>query len=726
MSGPMDLPMIHTGFTSYKCGPGALPNPSSPALNYQNRAFSSSSISSRASSSSLHTQYSSSSDRSLSSSPGPSTPCEMISRSPLLGQERTVQKPTLPSLHHKHSLGSLQYRPHSPYPPTRQRELEHPRRHSQPHVPTQPQYTNNSNNNSSSSYVPPQSQQLPPLPATTSSHHHLPLPQRSFSHDEPQEEQYRHHDQDYSSSMHYPHHRQTSEHDRSTPLPTTSSSSPSSSSSSSALTQPMSATRSPYNNSNINSNNNNNNLPSSLPPRYHPHDTAPLTPADHSHHSQQHQHSRYPAESPIDRSSTPATDYFHSRHSMASPLVSSPTGSASPSPVPAPGFAYHHHSHHHHHLPSPSTPLSDSSIRPMTPPPIRSRSLLLGGHQSIIRRQSEPDFHARDQHTRPSLIRHPVELVHRPMSRLHHPAAANTMNKSHFHHHLHHHHHHQHGSDDEDEDDDEDDEEDDVMEMGHRRQIPPHAHAHLPFHLQDRDHDLDLDRDGRPMSAEPMSRSPSPGLYGSMSPAVTGSSMSLASMTSSTSTLSSGGPSMPSTPGGLVRSHSSMSIKTEYGVVIGRPPRSPSAMMTSPISSASAALALSQPALASSSSSTSASGPGTPSSMATATSNGGGGSGGGNSNNTQLLLCPVCSRAFKPSKNQNCNLRRHLKNVHNMSPTIHPRKCKWDSLPDGRVKDDKDRKERTRKSKRLWARKFRLRRKVEEAAVVLSMLREAI
>ncbi|KAG0346128.1 hypothetical protein BG005_000924 [Podila minutissima] len=96
------------------------------------------------------------------------------------------------------------------------------------------------------------------------------------------------------------------------------------------------------------------------------------------------------------------------------------------------------------------------------------------------------------------------------------------------------------------------------------------------------------------------------------------------------------------------------------------------------------------------------------------------------SSNTQLLLCPVCSRAFKPSKNQNCNLRRHLKNVHNMSPTMHPRKCKWDSLPDGRVKDDKDRKERTRKSKRLWARKFRLRRKVEEAAVVLSMLSQAV
>ncbi|KAG0329268.1 hypothetical protein BGZ99_002817 [Dissophora globulifera] len=93
---------------------------------------------------------------------------------------------------------------------------------------------------------------------------------------------------------------------------------------------------------------------------------------------------------------------------------------------------------------------------------------------------------------------------------------------------------------------------------------------------------------------------------------------------------------------------------------------------------------------------------------------------------TQLLMCPVCNRAFKPSKNQNCNLRRHLKNVHNMSPTMHPRKCKWDSLPDGRVKDDKDRKERTRKSKRLWARKFRLRRKVEEAAVVLSMLSQAM
>ncbi|KAI1316432.1 hypothetical protein EDD11_009995 [Mortierella claussenii] len=99
---------------------------------------------------------------------------------------------------------------------------------------------------------------------------------------------------------------------------------------------------------------------------------------------------------------------------------------------------------------------------------------------------------------------------------------------------------------------------------------------------------------------------------------------------------------------------------------------------------------------------------------------------GPSSSNTQLLLCPVCSRAFKPSKNQNCNLRRHLKNVHNMSPTMHPRKCKWDSLPDGRVKDDKDRKERTRKSKRLWARKFRLRRKVEEAAVVLSMLSQAM
>ena len=41
-------------------------------------------------------------------------------------------------------------------------------------------------------------------------------------------------------------------------------------------------------------------------------------------------------------------------------------------------------------------------------------------------------------------------------------------------------------------------------------------------------------------------------------------------------------------------------------------------------------------------------------------------------------------------------------------------------------RDDKDRKERTRKSKRLWARKYRLRRKVEEAALVLSMLSQAV
>ncbi|KAK3817128.1 MAG: hypothetical protein JOS17DRAFT_758352 [Linnemannia elongata] len=93
---------------------------------------------------------------------------------------------------------------------------------------------------------------------------------------------------------------------------------------------------------------------------------------------------------------------------------------------------------------------------------------------------------------------------------------------------------------------------------------------------------------------------------------------------------------------------------------------------------------------------------------------------------TQLLLCPVCSQAFKPSENQNSNLRRHLKNIHNMSPTMHPRKCKWDSLPDGRIKDDKDRKERTRKSKRLWARKTRHCRKAEEAALGLYMLSQAV
>ncbi|KAG0355302.1 hypothetical protein BGX24_006699, partial [Mortierella sp. AD032] len=32
---------------------------------------------------------------------------------------------------------------------------------------------------------------------------------------------------------------------------------------------------------------------------------------------------------------------------------------------------------------------------------------------------------------------------------------------------------------------------------------------------------------------------------------------------------------------------------------------------------------------------------------------------------TQLLLCPIFSRAFKACKNQKCNLRNHLKNVHN-------------------------------------------------------------
>ncbi|KAK5799794.1 hypothetical protein F5H01DRAFT_356921 [Linnemannia elongata] len=78
---------------------------------------------------------------------------------------------------------------------------------------------------------------------------------------------------------------------------------------------------------------------------------------------------------------------------------------------------------------------------------------------------------------------------------------------------------------------------------------------------------------------------------------------------------------------------------------------------------------------------------------------------------------------FKPSKNENPNLRRHIKNIHKISSTMHPRECKWDSIPDGRIKDDKDRKERIRKSKRLWARKTRLRRK---AALGLCMLSQAV
>ncbi|OAQ22210.1 hypothetical protein K457DRAFT_1838191 [Linnemannia elongata AG-77] len=82
---------------------------------------------------------------------------------------------------------------------------------------------------------------------------------------------------------------------------------------------------------------------------------------------------------------------------------------------------------------------------------------------------------------------------------------------------------------------------------------------------------------------------------------------------------------------------------------------------------------------------------------------------------TQLLLC----------LSANSNLRRHIKNIHNMSPTMHLRKCKWNSIPDCRIKDDKDRKHRTRKIKRLWARKTRLHRKAEEATLGLCMLSQA-
>jgi hypothetical protein len=93
---------------------------------------------------------------------------------------------------------------------------------------------------------------------------------------------------------------------------------------------------------------------------------------------------------------------------------------------------------------------------------------------------------------------------------------------------------------------------------------------------------------------------------------------------------------------------------------------------------------------------------------------------------TQLLLCRICNQPFKPSKNQNSNLRRHLKNIHKLSPTLHPRKSKWDSIPEGRIKDENDRTERTRKSKRLWARKERFRRKAEEAALGLCMLNKPV
>ncbi|KAF9271932.1 hypothetical protein BGZ88_005419, partial [Linnemannia elongata] len=95
---------------------------------------------------------------------------------------------------------------------------------------------------------------------------------------------------------------------------------------------------------------------------------------------------------------------------------------------------------------------------------------------------------------------------------------------------------------------------------------------------------------------------------------------------------------------------------------------------------------------------------------------------------TQLLPCPACCRAFKPGKNQNCNLRRHLKIIHNISLKLHPAKSNWDSIPGGRVKNEKERQECIRRSKRLWARKHRLRHKaeVEEAASVLCMISDEV
>ncbi|OAQ32487.1 hypothetical protein K457DRAFT_1873281 [Linnemannia elongata AG-77] len=92
------------------------------------------------------------------------------------------------------------------------------------------------------------------------------------------------------------------------------------------------------------------------------------------------------------------------------------------------------------------------------------------------------------------------------------------------------------------------------------------------------------------------------------------------------------------------------------------------------------------------------------------------------------LVDYIKRQSFKPGKNQNCNLRRHLKTIHKISPKLHPAKSKWDSIPGGRVKNEKERQERIRKSKRLWARKYRLRRKaeVEEAASVLCMISDRV
>jgi len=131
MSSPsIDLPSIQTNFAPYLSSTSSssksnsnrsspphhphhphhpqrmpsTPTLASPALSFQSRSFS---LTSRFSSSSLHSQYSacSTSGRSPSASPGPATPCDVLSRSPSFSQDRPISLPH-PHHHQQHHAGA--------------------------------------------------------------------------------------------------------------------------------------------------------------------------------------------------------------------------------------------------------------------------------------------------------------------------------------------------------------------------------------------------------------------------------------------------------------------------------------------------------------------------------------------------------------------------------------------------------------------------------------------
>jgi len=72
-----------------------------------------------------------------------------------------------------------------------------------------------------------------------------------------------------------------------------------------------------------------------------------------------------------------------------------------------------------------------------------------------------------------------------------------------------------------------------------------------------------------------------------------------------------------------------------------------------------------------------------------------------------MLYCGLCYSTFKESKNQYYSFRRHLFTKHNVPKDSFPKRSKWDSIPNGRVKDDADKKRRIRQSKKKYARNFR-------------------